>query len=55
MAYPDNFASASVCFSPNDGHTTYLTGRLYFFAKIQSLSSCAGTAMTAPVPYPPKT
>ena len=36
---------------PSAGRTTTLIGRLYFRANSKSRWSCAGTAITAPVPY----
>src|SRR6266705_3954361 len=38
-----------------DGATTARMGRLYFLQNSKSRSSCAGTAMTAPVPYSSRT
>src|SRR6185437_8500461 len=36
---------------PSSGCTTIFTGRRYFCANSKSRSSCAGTHITAPVPY----
>ena len=41
--------------SPSAGRITGTIGRLYFCAKSKSRSSCAGTPITAPVPYSPST
>jgi hypothetical protein len=38
-----------------EGSMTTLTGSEYFFANSKSRWSCAGTPMTTPVPYPPRT
>jgi hypothetical protein len=38
-------------FSPSAGWMTTWTGSRYFRANAKSRSSCAGTAITAPVPY----
>ena len=37
------------------GRTTTRIGSAYFRANSKSRSSCAGTAITAPVPYSPST
>mgnify|MGYP000104765925 CR=1 FL=1 len=41
--------------SPPSGLTTSTMGRLNWVANAKSRSSCAGTAMIAPVPYAPRT
>ncbi len=40
---------------PSTGLTTTRIGRSYLRANSKSRSSCAGTAITAPVPYSPRT
>src|SRR5256714_11002395 len=47
---PEYAASIARCSSPS-GLTTSLIGSPYCFANAKSRSSCAGTAMIAPVPY----
>ena len=44
-------APADAASSDRDGATTARMGRLYFLQNSKSRSSCAGTAMMAPVPY----
>ena len=41
--------------SPSTGRMTTRMGSAYLRANSKSRSSCAGTAMTAPVPYSPST
>ena len=40
---------------PSAGRTTTRIGSAYLRANSKSRSSCAGTAITAPVPYSPST
>src|SRR6202030_3112921 len=50
-ASPASGAPADTDSSDRDGATTARMGRLYFLQNSKSRSSCAGTAMMAPVPY----
>ena len=44
------FKAISCLVSLSTGLITTFNGKLYFLAKAKSLSSCVGTAITAPVP-----
>ena len=52
MPSPSNAAAiVAGSSSPSGGFTTTAIGSPYFFANSKSRWSCAGTAITAPVPY----